>query len=188
VGQPELVRWAFTALFAGISLTYVVRLLTNRRNAATPPRHDDVWHAVMGIAMIAMMLSWLSLLPTTLWVVLFGGQAVFFAAILLRNGSEKERTETRNWDHTHHFVGSMGMLYMVVAMTGPKSGMPGMSPLAVSFGVYFLAYALWSGLRAVQPAPVAVTGGSSQVLSTPLLVHGCRALMGGGMAYLLLAS
>jgi hypothetical protein len=184
VGQPELARWAFTALFAGISLTCVVRLLSHRRTPATPPRHDDVWHAVMGVAMVGMVLSWLALLPTPLWVVLFGGQAVFFAAMLLRNRSEGT---DQNWEHTHHFVGSLGMLYMVVAMAGPATRMPEMSPLAVSFGVYFLAYALWSGMRALQPVPLPVTG-PAQVLSRPLLVHGCRALMGGGMAYLLLAS
>jgi hypothetical protein len=183
VGQPELVRWAFTALFAGISLTCVIRLLTHRRTPATPPRHDDVWHAVMGLAMVAMVLSWLTLLPTPLWVVLFGGQAAFFAAVLLRNRSE-ETGEDQNWEHTHHFVGSLGMVYMVMAMTGPMNTM---SPLAVSFGVYFLAYALWSGIRALQPVPLPITG-PAQVLSRPLLVHGCRALMGGGMAYLLLAS
>jgi len=61
-----------------------------------------------------------------------------------------------------------------------------MSPLAVSFGLYFLVYGVWSGIRALQP--VAVSAGSVGVLGRPLLVHGCRALMGGGMAYLLLAS
>ena len=181
MGQPELVRWAFTALFAGISLTCVLRLLSHRRTPTTPPPHDDVWHALMGVAMIGMVLSWLTLLPTPLWVVLFGGQAAFFAAVLLRN---QPRAEDQNWEHTHHFVGSLGMLYMVVAMTGP---MTTMSPLAVSFGVYFLAYALWSGIRALQPVPLPATG-PAPVLSRPLIVHGCRALMGGGMAYLLLAS
>jgi len=63
--------------------------------------------------------------------------------------------------------------------------MVSMSPLAVSFGLYFLVYGVWSGIRALQPVPVAAGAG---LLGRPLLVHGCRALMGGGMAYLLLAS
>ncbi len=186
VGQPEPARWLFTALFAGISLTCVVRLLTNRRTAGTPPRHDDVWHAVMGVAMIAMVLSWLSVLPTPFWVILFGGQAAVFAAILLRS---QPSDPDQNWEHTHHLIGSLGMLYMAVALASPAgmSGMSATSPLTASFGVYFLAYAAWSALRAVQPLPV-TTGNTVRALSWPLLVHGCRALMGGGMAYLLLAS
>jgi hypothetical protein len=75
------------------------------------------------------------------------------------------------------------MLYMTVGM----GGMAMVSPLAFSFGVYFLGYGVWSGIRAVRPT-LSVRGGSVAVLNRPLLVHGCRALMGGGMAYLLLAS
>ena len=51
------------------------------------------------------------------------------------------------------------------------------------FRSYFLVYGVRSGVRALQPVAVSVG-----VLGRPLLVHGCRALMGVGMAYLLLAS
>jgi hypothetical protein len=191
MGQPESVRLVFTVLFAGVTLTCVVRLLSTR--AGLPARHDDVSHAIMAAGMIVMVLSWTSLLPTSVWVLLFGGQAAFFAAVLLRrragesvrNGTTPNGTTpngtTQNWEHTHHFVGSLGMLYMVVALG--DAAMVSMSPLAVSFGLYFLVYGVWSGVRALQPVPVA-----NGVLGRPLLVHGCRALMGGGMAYLLLAS
>jgi hypothetical protein len=181
MGQPESVRLVFTVLFAGVTLTCVVRLLSTR--AGLPARHDDVSHAIMAAGMIVMVLSWTSLLPTSVWVLLFGGQAVYFAAILLRQQArERAQNETtQNWEHTHHFVGSLGMLYMVVALGG--AAMVSMSPLAVSFGLYFLVYGVWSGVRALQPVPV-----SNGVLGRPLLVHGCRALMGGSMAYLLLAS
>ncbi len=178
MGQPESVRLIFTVLFAGVTLTCVLRLLSTR--AGLPARHDDVSHAIMAAGMIVMVLSWTSLLPTSVWVLLFGGQAAFFAAILLRQQAG-ERAKAQNWEHTHHFVGSLGMLYMVVALGDMAMG--SMSPLAVSFGLYFLVYGVWSGVRALQP--VAVADG---VLGRPLLVHGCRALMGGGMAYLLLAS
>jgi Domain of unknown function (DUF5134) len=176
MGQPESVRLVFTVLFAGVTLTCVVRLLSAR--AGLPARHDDVSHAIMAAGMIVMVLSWTSLLPTSVWVLLFGGQAAYFAAILLRQQAG-ERTE--NWEHTHHFVGSLGMLYMVVVLG--DAAMVSMSPLAVSFGLYFLVYGVWSGVRALQPVSV-----GNGVLGRPLLVHGCRALMGGGMAYLLLAS
>jgi uncharacterized protein DUF5134 len=175
MGQPELLRVVFTVLFAGITLTCVARLLGGSHGY--PARHDDVGHAVMSVGMIAMVLSWTDLLPTPVWVLLFGGQAAYFAVVLTRDQPADSR---RNWEHIHHMVGSLGMLYMVITI----DGMAAMSPLAVSFGIYFLAYAGWSGLRALQPVPVTASG----VLARPLLVHGCRALMGGGMAYLLLAS
>jgi hypothetical protein len=180
MGQPESVRLVFTVLFAGVTLTCVVRLLSTR--AGLPARHDDVSHAIMAAGMIVMVLSWTSLLPASVWVLLFGGQAAFFAAILLRQrAGESVHGGAQNWEHTHHFVGSLGMLYMVVALG--DAAMVSMPPLAVSFGLYFLVYGVWSGVRALQPVPV-----GNGVLGRPLLVHGCRALMGGGMAYLLLAS
>lgn len=177
MGQPELLRVVFTVLFAGITLTCVARLLNGSHGDGYPARHDDIGHALMSVGMIAMVLSWTGLLPTPVWVLLFGGQAAFFAVILMR---DQPADSPRNWEHTHHMVGSLGMLYMVITI----NGMAMMSPLAASFGIYFLAYAVWSSMRALQPVRVAAGG----VLSRPLLVHGCRALMGGGMAYLLLAS
>jgi hypothetical protein len=184
VGQPELVRWVFTALFAGITLTCVARLLSGShgyQGDGLPARHDDVGHAVMSVGMIAMVLSWTDVLPTPFWILLFGGQAAFFTVILLRD--QPAADSYRNWEHTHHMVGSIGMLYMVITIRSmtEMAGMSSVSPLAVSFGVYFLAYAAWSGRRALKSTP------NTNVLARPLLVHGCRALMGGGMAYLLLA-
>jgi hypothetical protein len=176
MGQPESVRLVFTVLFAGVTLTCVVRLLSTR--GGLPARHDDVSHAIMAAGMIVMVLSWTTLLPKSVWVLLFGGQAAFFVAILLR---QRAGASAQNWEHTHHFVGSIGMLYMIVALG--DAAMVSMSPLAVSFGIYFLVYGVWSGVRALQPVAVSVG-----VLGRPLLVHGCRALMGVGMAYLLLAS
>ncbi|HEX4722410.1 MAG TPA: DUF5134 domain-containing protein [Pseudonocardiaceae bacterium] len=178
MGQPELLRVVFTVLFAGITLTCVARLLDGSHRDSYPARHDDVGHAVMSAGMIAMVLSWTGLLPTPVWVLLFGGQAAFFAVVLMR---DQPADPPRNWEHIHHMVGSIGMLYMVITINSMAATM---SPLAASFGIYFVAYAGWSGLRALQP--VRVTAGG--VLARPLLVHGCRALAGGGMAYLLLAS
>jgi hypothetical protein len=180
MGQPESVRLVFTVLFAGVTVTFLARLLSTR--PGLPARHDDVGHVIMAVGMIVMVLSWTSLLPNSVWVLVFGGQAAFFAAILVRRPAES----AQNWEHTHHFVGGIGMLYMIVALG--NAAMVSMSPLAVSFGFYFLAYGVWSGIRALQPVPVPVPAGSVGVLGRPLLVHGCRALMGGGMAYLLLAS
>jgi hypothetical protein len=196
VGEPASVRWVITVVFAAVMLTSLLRLVSLGRSTrpdSVPHRHEDFGHVVMAVSMIAMVLSWTRLLPTSLWVLLFAGQAVFFGALLLSGTTSPQH----NWDETHHMVASVGMVYMVMAMGESGTGMPGMlgtSPLAGAFGVYFLIYAVWSALRAVRlmPAAVGVTpagwSGLPLVLSRPLTVHGCRALMGGGMAYLLLTA
>lgn len=200
MAEPAAVRWVITAVFVAVTVTCLLRLASTARRAdrpaGLPRRHEDFGHMVMSLSMIAMVLSWTRLLPTPVWVVLFGGQAVFFGAVLLRRSTAGGWSGQDNWDHTHHMMASIGMVYMVLAIGGTgMAGMAGMgtSPLAGAFGMYFLIYAVWSGLRATQlaPAGVGVSAGWSGlplVLSRPLAVHGCRALMGGGMAYLLLTA
>lgn len=193
VGEPASVRWVITVVFAAVMLTSLLRLVSlggSTRPDSLPHRHEDLGHVVMAVSMIAMVLSWTRLLPTFVWVLLFLAQAVFFGALLLRGSTSPQH----GWDETHHMVASAGMVYMVTAMGGTAmTGMVGTSPLAGAFGMYFLIYAVWSVLRAVRPMPAAVGtpagwSGLPLVLSRPPVVHGCRALMGGGMAYLLLAA
>lgn len=197
--ESDVVRWVMTAMFAVVTMTCLLRIATTagraERPAGFPHRHDDLGHIVMAVSMIAMVLSWTRVLPTAVWVVLFGAQVVFSASVLLRGrtaGTNPTRRE--NWDHTHHLVAAAGMVYMVVAMSGPMTGMTGApvmttSPLAGAFGLYLLGYAAWSGLRATRlgVAPAGWSGLPS-VLGRPLLVDGCRAMMGAGMAYVLLTA
>lgn len=194
----DVVRWAMTAMFAAVTVTCLLRLASTAgradRPAGFPRRHEDLGHIVMAVSMIAMVLSWTRVLPTVVWVLLFSGQAVFFAAVLLRRKPAAEPSRQDNWDHAHHMVAGVGMVYMVVALSGPMGAMTGVptvttSPLAGAFGVYLLGYAVWSGLRATRlgVAPAGWSGLPS-VLARPLLVNGCRAVMGAGMAYLLLTA
>jgi hypothetical protein len=208
VGEP--VRWVMTVVFAAVIVTCLLRLASTRRDPrpdGVPGRHEDLGHIVMAVSMIAMVLSWMRLLPTMFWVLLFTGQALCFAVVLLRGSSSRQSrlSQQDNWDHTHHLMASVGMVYMVIAMGGSadlagmtmsgSTGMAGMvgsswSPLTGAFGLYFLVYAGWSLLRATVLAPSVASAGWSGlplVLSRPLAVHGCRALMGGGMAYVLLS-
>ncbi len=196
MGEP--VRWVITVAFAAVTVTSLLRLATTARRdprpEGLPRRHEDLGHVVMAVSMIAMVLSWTPLLPVAFWVLLFAGQAVFFGAMLLRRSATWSQQD--KWDHTHHMMASVGMVYMVVA-TGASADMAGMSmgaswsPLAGAFGLYFLVYAGWSMLRATFLAPAGVPAGWSGlplVVSRPLAVHGCRALMGAGMAYVLLSA
>ncbi|HEY1570732.1 MAG TPA: DUF5134 domain-containing protein [Pseudonocardiaceae bacterium] len=197
--ESDAVRWVMTALFAAVTVTCLLRIASTAgrtdRPAGFPRRHEDLGHILMALAMIAMVLSWTRVLPTAVWVMLFGGQTVFFALVLLRGrsaGTGPSRHD--NWDHAHHMVAGVGMVYMVVAMTGPVGAMAGMpagtrSPLAGAFGIYLLGYAGWSVLRATRLGVVpAGWSGLSAVLGRPPVVNGCRAVMGAGMAYLLLTA
>jgi hypothetical protein len=191
VAVPELARWVLTASLAVVAGTCLLRLISSRgrRPAGVPGRHEDVGQVVMGVSMIAMVLSWTDVLPKPLWVLLFAAQAVGFGALLLRGGPGGQH---ENWNYTHHIMASAAMVYMVVAMTGPvMTGMP-VSPLAAAFGVYFLIYSGWSLVRATRVVGgVTVAAGEARlpaVLRQPMLIEGCRALMGGGMAFLLLAA
>lgn len=191
--EPGWARWVLTAILAGITVTCLLRLVSTGRHrpAGVPRRHEDIGQVIMGVSMIAMVLSWTDVLPTPLWVLLFGAQAIGFGGLLLRGHGA---TGNENWDYTHHVMSSVAMVYMVVAMTGPAMSMPGMAmpPLAGAFGCYFLIYAGWSVIRAVRVVGgVTVAAGEARlpaVLRQPMLIEGCRALMGGGMAFLLLAS
>jgi hypothetical protein len=227
VVEPEWARWTFTAALVGVTATCLIRLVSiggGSRPPGSPRRHEDISQLIMGVAMIAMVLSWTAVLPTSLWVILFGAQAVGFGVLLLRRPAGRTEPGHQNWDYTHHVMGSVAMIYMIVALTGTAAravvmpampgmtsmagmSMPGMvattiSPLATAFGIYFLFYAGWSVVRAVRVnggVPVTVGAGSGAgtgagpgglpaVLARPVLVEGCRALMGVTMAYLLLAS
>ena len=116
--EPEWARWVLTAILAGITATCLLRLVTARgtRPAGAPRLHEDVGQVVMGVGMIAMVLSWTDVLPKPLWVVLFGAQTVAFGALLLRGNSGGGHS---NWDYTNHVMASAAMVYMVVGMTGP---------------------------------------------------------------------
>lgn len=187
--EPGWARWVLTAILAGITVTCLLRLAVTgrqRRSTGMPRWHGDVGQVIMGVSMIAMVLSWTDVLPKPLWVLLFGAQAIGFGALLLRGRGAPGQ---ENWDYTHHVMASAAMVYMVVAMSGPA--MPGMamSPLAGAFGCYFLIHAGWSVVRAGVGGVTLATGEARlpAVLRQPVLVEGCRALMGGGMAFLLLA-
>lgn len=189
---PEWARWVLTATLAGVTVTCLLRLISShgRRPAGVPGRHEDVGQVVMGVSMIAMVLSWTDVLPTPLWVLLFGAQAIGFGALLLRGSPAAAGHE--NWNYTHHVMASAAMVYMVVAMTGPTMTGMATAPLAAAFGMYFLIHAGWSLIRAARVVGgVTVVAGEARlpaVLRQPMLIEGCRALMGGGMAFLLLAA
>lgn len=170
MGGPEWVRWLCAALFAAVTAACLARLVARSRGPGPSRLPDDLAQAVMGLGMIGMVLAGVRAVPEPVWLAVFGGQALGFGVALLRGACRQDPLA-----YTHHLMAGAAMTYMAVA--GATSG-----PLGGPFGVYFLVQAVWSARRAV----TAADGGES-LLHRPRVVEGCRALMGGGMAYVLLA-
>jgi len=185
VFEPVWARWLSVPLLAAVSACCLLRLLTGRRSTGAPARHEDIGQVVMGIAMIAMLLSWVNLIPRAVWVFGFAVQATVFGWLLLRGRQPKHAPAHDAWQNVHHLVASLAMVYLMVALAGTVSVRHPMAlpALAGSFATYFVVYSGWSVLR------VAATGaaGSTGLLRQPRLVEGCRAAMGLGMAAMLLA-
>ncbi len=84
----EWVRWAFAAMFALLTLFYVARLCTPRRDASawggTAHRDVDVSRGVMSVGMVAMLVPWFDPLPRLYWQVVFGMAAGHIAVRLIR--------------------------------------------------------------------------------------------------------
>jgi hypothetical protein len=194
VAGPALARESFAAVFAVICLSCVVRLATGRRaGAGSPGRHEDLAQVVMGLGMIAMCLSWTGVGPRAVLLVVFGVEVVGFAGLLL--GGNDHAAGRNTWECVHHLMASLAMVYMALALSGESvTGSMALAPLAGAFGMYFLLYTGWAAARmAAAPMRAASNGGAGGVAAIPVIlrrprvIEGCRALMGAGMAYLLLA-
>jgi hypothetical protein len=174
-----------------ICLSCAVRLTAARADGVPPGRREDLAQVLMGLGMIVMLLSWTAALPRVALLVVFGVEAVGLAGLLLRGERHADRD---TWECVHHFMASLGMVYMALALTGgTAAGSMPAAPLAAAFGTYFLAYAVWAGLRTLAGGRVLASsnaggGRLAVLLRRPRLVDGCRAAMGLGMSYLLLAA
>jgi len=175
---PAWLRWCFAGLVAAICVSCVIRVAATGRGGS-PARREEFAQVVMGLGMIAMFLSWSGIAPRTGYVLVFGGSAAGYAALLFRDVVCAPREA---WECVHHLMASLAMVYMVVGLTALPS-------LAATFAVYFLGYAGWGVARVIGGSPVTVTGsGAVAVLRQPRVIEACRAAMGLSMAYLLFSA
>lgn len=216
------VNWAFTALFAVVAGYSMVRLAALTRSSRAPmpvgaesaaavnpvecgctdqtagERASSLAHAVMAVAMAAMVLPVPGPVPGALWIVLFAPMAVWFAAGLLRARTVGGLGAVR-WTSVaiHHVVGSLAMIYMSVVLLSGSGGMTGMATggMHVPDGkidlvpvfttpllLYFVADTVSSGRRLFR-AP----SGSTGALDSARLRGTCRTLMSLGMTVMLVA-
>ncbi|GHG40148.1 MULTISPECIES: DUF5134 domain-containing protein [Amycolatopsis] len=178
------VDWALTALFAALVLPCVLRLVRldyGRLGAGV--RHGDLAELLLVVAMVAMVSPVGGPIPAAGWQAVLVLTTGWFAVAWWRR-----RT------CAHHALSAAAMLYMVTAMPhggmdhGPWLTMPGMDArlalplIAVLAAGYFVADAAWSGVLVVRGS--AGVGADSGHASRAV----CRAAMGAGMGYMLLAS
>jgi hypothetical protein len=178
----QLVDWVLTAVFAALALPCVLRLV--RLDYATlgaAVRQGDLAELLLVLAMVAMLSPVGGPIPAAGWQAVLALTAAWFAAAWVRG-----RT-----DCAHHALASAAMLYMVTAMPHPSTHGPWLTmstmdarlalPLvAVTAAGYFVLDAAWSGRLVLRGTATANPGQASRAL--------CRAAMGAGMGYVLLAS
>ncbi len=198
------------ALFAGLALLFVVRLLVFRRDSSgggcSTDRGADVSHGVMSLGMTAMFWPWGNPVPALYWQVLFSIIAAWFVVRLLRRAARPVTVAQAGPDRVadlHHVLGSLAMIYMLAGvpaghhmthgmeMIGPGIALP---LLAWTFVAYFLVFAVWLGARLVMPVSTAAAtaagaalldDGPRGVAASPHLLGSSRIVMGIGMSYML---
>lgn len=182
-----VVDWALTALFAVLALPCVLRLVRlDYGRLGHGVRHGDLAELLLVVAMVAMLSPVGGPIPAAGWQAVLVLTAGWFAAAWWRG-----RTGC-----AHHALSAVAMLYMVTAMPhagmvhGPWLTMSTMDArvalpvVAVAAAGYFVADAAWSGALVVRGSGAAAAQAGSGHASRAV----CRAVMGAGMGYLLLAS
>jgi hypothetical protein len=130
VGGAEWVRWVLAAMFAALTIFYMIRLLVP--DPATSHRGVDVSRGVMSLGMVAMMAPQIDPLPRLWWQLLFGLAAGYIAIRLLRRWLRptlRWLTPVAGGGHheLHLLIGGLAMVYMLAVMPGghdPGAGVP----------------------------------------------------------------
>ena len=215
VAGAEWARWVFAAMFAVLTLFYLVRLCLPS-HVTSPRGTGETWsvdatRGVMSLGMVAMLVPWVDPLPRVGWQLLLGIAAVHGALRLIQRWM---RPAPDTHHELHLAIGALAMVYMLMAMpdgqhTAPGSssagmtGMAGMAPanltlswLTWAFVAYFLFFAVWLGRRLVTPSTAALEvlasapfsgGGPRNVAVSPHLLGSTEDVMCIGMTYMLLA-
>jgi Domain of unknown function (DUF5134) len=205
VGGADWVRWVLAAMFAALTIFYMIRLLISDRE--TSHRGVDVSRGVMSLGMVAMMAPQIDPLPRLCWQLLFGLAAGYIAIRLVRRALRP----TLRWlsplagghHELHLLIGGLAMVYMFALMPAgpdPGAGVPhdmvhggdmaqmGSTELALPvltwvFVGYFLVFVVRLAARLAVPVPA---GGPRGMVVSPHLLGSSELVMGIGMSCMLL--
>jgi hypothetical protein len=152
---PFWLAGTFAAVVILVGAYSASRLAISLRRGRATEFDADALHAVMGTAMAGMLVPRLSVLPSSVWVVIFGIAAAWFGWRAVR---------TRGFATAFpvpHLIESAAMLYMLLPVQGPlpthgRAGMAaaGMGPstgpagsfpaVAVVLAMFMLGYIVWT--------------------------------------------
>lgn len=195
--------WALTAAFAALALPCVLRLVRlDYVHLGAAVRHGDLAELLLVVAMVAMLSPVGGPIPAAGWQAVLALTAAWFAAAWWRGHRS---------GCAHHALSAAAMFYMVTAM--PHGGMDhrpwltmstmdtrlALPLVAVVAAGYFVADAAWAGVRVVRGTPGTVPGVATSAAAAGAAGVAparagqasravCRAAMGAGMGYLLLAA
>jgi hypothetical protein len=152
------------------------RLIIARVHRRPDERDVDLVHAVMGVAMAGMLVSWLNPLPDGVWAVMFGAATAWFGwrawhdrrSRAERDAAARPAGRPPHPHHVPHLVMCGAMVYMLLAagavtsathpdlaMGGPSAG--GRFPLlALLLAIFMVGYVMWQADRL--PALARTTG------------------------------
>jgi hypothetical protein len=195
VAGAEWVRWLFAAMFAALTLYYVARLCTARRETpawgGAAHRDVDASRCVMSLGMVAMLVPLIDPLPRLYWQVAFGVAAGHIAIRLIRRQLRSVPVPARHLGGHHELhlvIGGLAMVYMLAVMPAEDAmadGMAGMEMAATdaagvalpvltwSFIAYFLVFVVRLGARLAMPANAAET----EILASAALGGGTRGVV-----------
>lgn len=195
----EWSRWVFAAMFAALTLFYLIRLLASGPQARD--RSVDVSRGVMSLGMVTMLVPGLDPLPRLVWQILFALAAGHVAVRLIRRKVRPALTPepTLGKPHESHLlVGGLAMLYMVAVMPAGHAMAPGMDIAemaapgfalpVLSWGLagYFLVFVVRLSARLAVPVSTLETAPAQGVVVSPHLLGSSEVVMGIGMSYLLM--
>ena len=150
--------------FAGVMILTaaysVSRLAVSRLRGQATEFDADALHAVMGAAMAGMLVPRLNVLPDGVWVAVFGIGVAWFGWHALRAAGLGVSGGSPCRFPVPHLIECVAMLYMLLAVPGPRAApggapmtMVGMGPaagpagfpvLAVVLALFMLGYIVWT--------------------------------------------
>ncbi|WP_328607882.1 DUF5134 domain-containing protein [Amycolatopsis sp. NBC_00345] len=186
-----VVAWLLTAVFAVLVLPCVLRLIRLDYVRLGPNvRNGDLAELLLVVAMVAMASPVGAPIPAAGWQAILALTTGWFAVAWWRSRAEAAGSHASGCGH--HALSAAAMLYLVTAMPhgdmvhGPWLTMSTMDTglalpaLAILGAVYFAADAVRSGFLAVRTRGRYSPGFTSRTV--------CRAVMGAGMGYMLVAA
>ncbi|NIH79538.1 DUF5134 domain-containing protein [Amycolatopsis viridis] len=179
---PAALAWSLTVAFALLAVPSLARLVRRDALTTTPDtRQMDLAELLMVLAMLAMVSPLGGPIPAAGWQAILVLTAGWFLVAALRG---------RRCCALHHLVSAAAMLYMITAMPGHHEHGPWLSmaghPVKLAWPVLALAAIAYFAVDSVRAGLLGVRWARTESLRDHRASRQvCRALMGAGMAYML---